>query len=321
MRGEKKVTLQLEQHLLYRNLFLTPKAVSQYAKTVLSIPTHFRNFLSSSAFALANGALSNPIYMVRGFNQARKSLNLGLRDPKAMDYYRELLELGVTNSNVRMGDLKNLMRDAKIFESGNVATDSILKPMMKALGKVGEGALRKARKLGQGMQDLYIAEDDFWKVTMYEQKNLEEQMLMQKLVSKRDSRALKEEAADIVRNTIPNYAYVGDFVRTMRVTPFGNFMSWPSEVFRTSGGIFEQILKDIRDPVTGSLNYFKSTNPMKNIGYLELQVQQQHLQFYLTVLYKDQKQSLVYLIRSNSSEKLRCCTLVKKLTTYICKRS
>ena len=52
----------------------------------------------------------------------------------------------------------------------------------------------------------------------------------------------------------------------MRVTPFGNFMSWPSEVFRTSGGIFEQILKDIRDPVTGSLNYFKSTNPMKGIG-------------------------------------------------------
>ena len=131
---EKKVNLQ-DQQLLYRNLFLTPKAGSQYAKTVLSIPTHFRNFLSSSAFAIANGALTNPIYMFRGFNQARKSLNLGLRDPKAMEYYRELLELGVTNSNVRMGDLKNLMRDAKIFESGNVATDSILKPMMKALGK------------------------------------------------------------------------------------------------------------------------------------------------------------------------------------------
>ena len=77
-----------------------------------------------------------------------------------MEYYRELLELGVTNSNVRMGDLKNLMRDAKIFESGNIATDSILKPMARALGRVGDGALRKARKFGQGMQDLYIAEDD-----------------------------------------------------------------------------------------------------------------------------------------------------------------
>ena len=266
MRGETGNFAARTASGAYRNLFLTPKAVSQYAKTVLSIPTHFRNFLSSSAFALANGALTNPVYMVQGFNQARKSLNLGLRDPKAMDYYRELLELGVTNSNVRMGDLKNLMRDAKIFESGNIATDSILKPMAKALGRVGEGALRKARKLGQGMQDLYIAEDDFWKVTMYETEKLRRADAYRKAGIKVTPQALKEEAADIVRNTIPNYAYVGDFVRTMRVTPFGNFMSWPSEVFRTSGGIFEQILKDIRDPVTGSLNYFKSTNPMKGIG-------------------------------------------------------
>ena len=28
------------------------------------------------------------------------------------------------------------MRDAKIFESGNIATDSILKPMARALGKL-----------------------------------------------------------------------------------------------------------------------------------------------------------------------------------------
>ncbi len=266
MRGEKGNFAARSAAGLYRNMFLVPKAVSQYAKTVLSIPTHFRNFLSSSAFAIANGALTNPVYMVRGFNQARKSLNLGLRDPKAMEYYRELLELGVTNTNVRMGDLKNLMRDAKMFESGNVATDSILKPMAKALGRVGEGALRKARAVGQGFQDLYIAEDDFWKITMYETEKLRRADAFRKAGIKKTAQQIKEEAADIVRNTIPNYAYVGDFVRTMRVTPFGNFMSWPSEVFRTSGGIFEQILKDIRDPVTGSLNYFKSTNPMKNIG-------------------------------------------------------
>ena len=269
MRGEKGNFAARSAAGLYRNMFLVPKAVSQYAKTVLSIPTHFRNFLSSSAFALANGALTNPVYMVRGFNQARKSLNLGLRDPKAMEYYRELLELGVTNSNVRMGDLKNLMRDAKMFESGNVATDTILKPMARALGRIGEGALRKGRAVGQAFQDAYIAEDDFWKITMYETEKFRRADAYRKANIKGfdlDSRALKEEAADVVRNTIPNYAYVGDFVRTMRVTPFGNFMSWPSEVFRTSGGIFEQILKDIRDPVTGSLNYFKSTNPMKNIG-------------------------------------------------------
>ncbi len=266
MRGEKGNFAVRTASGAYRNLFLTPKAVSQYAKTVLSVPTHFRNFLSSSAFALANGALSNPVLMIRGFKKAQETLNLGLRDPKAMEYYRELLELGITNTNVKMGDLKNLMRDAKIFESGNIATDSILKPMMRSLGRIGEGALRKTRKAGQFMQDAYIAEDDFWKITMYETEKARRAAAYTKAGIKRTEQQIKEEAADIVRNTIPNYAYVGDFVKTMRVTPFGNFMSWPSEVFRTSGGIFETILKDLRDPVTGSVNYFKSTNPMKNIA-------------------------------------------------------
>ena len=46
---------------LYRNLILIPKAASQLAKTVLSIPTHIRNVMSAGAFAGANGVLfSNP---------------------------------------------------------------------------------------------------------------------------------------------------------------------------------------------------------------------------------------------------------------------
>ena len=41
----------------YRNLLLFPKGISQLAKTVLSIPTHLRNFFSAGAFAGANGIL------------------------------------------------------------------------------------------------------------------------------------------------------------------------------------------------------------------------------------------------------------------------
>ena len=45
---------------------------------------------------------------------------------------------------------------------------------------------------------------------------------------------LKKEAAEIVKNTVPNYAYVGEFVKTARLLPVGNFMSFPSEIIRTS---------------------------------------------------------------------------------------
>ena len=255
----------------WRNLFLTPKAGSQFAKTVLSPPTHFRNFFSSAGFSLANGTIfANPVIMGRALNNARRLVQLGVRDPKAMEEYRELLELGIVNSNVRMGDLKNLMKDAKIFESGNVATDSILKPMIQSLGKVGENTARGLKKTAQVMQDAYVAEDDFWKIFNY---NVEKERLADvyaKAGIKKSQKELKEEAANIVRNTIPNYAYVGEFIRGMRVTPFGNFMSWPAEVYRTGYGIVERALKEIADPVTGKINPITSTNPLKGIGMKRL---------------------------------------------------
>jgi hypothetical protein len=266
MRGEAGNKFTKTMSAAYRNLYLTPKAGSQYAKTILSVPTHFRNFLSSSAFVLANGGLTSPAALYRGIKKAKDSVQLGIRDPKAMEYYRELLELGVVNSNVRMGDLTNLMRDAKVFESGNVATDSILKPMINSLGKVGQAAKRTVRKTANVMQDAYVAEDDFWKIAMYETELARRTANYAKAGIKKTEQELKEEAARIIRNTIPNYAYVGDFVRAMRATPFGNFMSWPSEVFRTGYGIARQAIDDIKDPITGSVNYFKSTNPNKSAG-------------------------------------------------------
>ena len=271
MRGESGGTLGRFASWGWRNLFLTPKAGSQYAKTVLSVPTHIRNFLSSSAFSLANGTvLENPVIFGKAMNEARKLVQIGLRDPKAMEKYRELLELGVVNSNTRMGDLKNLMRDAKFFENGNVATDSVLKPMIQSLGKAGAALGRAGKKTAQFMQDAYVAEDDFWKIINYEVEVARRGAAYEKAGIKKTAAELKEEAADIVRNTIPNYAYVGEFVRAMRVTPFGNFMSWPSEVYRTGYGIMRQALKDIKDPVTGSINPITSTNPMKTIGMKRL---------------------------------------------------
>ena len=152
------------------------------------------------------------------------------------------------------------MKDVR-FGEGNIATDSILKPMINILGKKTSRGIKKTAKF---MQDLYVAEDDFWKILNYEVQlisNVEINML--RLVLKKSTEALEKEVAEIVQDTIPNYAKVGEFVRAARVSPFGNFMSWPSEVYRTGGGIFRQIMKDLRDPITGKINPITSTNPMK----------------------------------------------------------
>ena len=62
---------------------------------------------------------------------------------------------------------------------------------------------------------------------------------------------LKEEAASIVRNNVPNYDYVSEFVRGLRTWPIGNFMAFPSEIMRTSTNIVKRSLDEISYTVNG----------------------------------------------------------------------
>ena len=268
MRGEAKGQGPLGQtaSAAIRYGLLTPKAGAQYAKTILSVPTHIRNFLSSAAFSVANGAIiSDPRVFARAMKNAFGTVQVGgPRTPLSQERYREYLELGIVNTNVRLGDLRNLMKDVR-FGEGNIATDSVLRPMLNTLGKKVSRGVKKA---GKFMQDLYVAEDDIWKIINYETQLVKRGDLYKNAGIKISPDALKKEVAQIVQDTVPNYAKVGEFVRGMRVSPLGNFMSWPSEIFRTGYGIFEQALKDLKDPITGSI--LKSTNPMRSEGIRRL---------------------------------------------------
>ena len=266
MRGETGGAMGKTFSWAWRNLLLTPKAGAQYAKTILSIPTHIRNFLSSGAFAFGNGMLfTNPQLLKEALGRAGATVQLGIRNPLSMERYRRYLELGVVNTNVRMGDLRNLMKDVR-FGDGNIATDSILKPMLNSLGALG----KTVKKAGKVMQDAYVAEDDFWKILNFEVEYGRMFKMNKNKLLKMSKEEMEDRAAEIVRNTVPNYAYVGEFVRAMRMSPFGNFMSWPSEVFRTGTGIMQQALKEIADPVTGKINPITSKNPFKANGWKRL---------------------------------------------------
>ena len=56
---------------------------------------------------------------------------------------------------------------------------------------------------------------------------------------------LEKRAADLVKNNVPNYAYVSDFVKGLRKAPVGNFVSFPAEIMRTSTNIVETALREI----------------------------------------------------------------------------
>lgn len=141
---------------LYRNLILIPKAGSQLAKTVLSIPTHVRNVMSAGAFAGANGVLfTNPADLAKAFKEGAQISGLfnlkSYRPDQLEKAYREMLELGIVNQQVQIGDMKNIFKAANFGEGVN--TDAILRPLMSRL-----------KAIPSYLQGKYVAEDDFGKL-------------------------------------------------------------------------------------------------------------------------------------------------------------
>ena len=250
---------------LYQSLILYPKGLSQIAKTILSPVTHVRNFVSAGAFATANGIIPDP----QAIKTAYQALQTPLKGTRQQnDLYEELLKLGVVNSNVRLGDLTRLLEDVNFGET--MTSDKGLRLLLKPLSK-----------LKSVSQDLYTAEDDFWKIASWAmEKTRIEKALANKGVTRGmtikrngidvtvDDEFFKREAADIVKNNIPNYDYVSDFVKSLRKLPIGNFVSFPAEIARTGTNIVRRSLREINETI--ELADGTVIKPFETIGYTRL---------------------------------------------------
>ena len=250
---------------LYQSLVLYPKGLSQVAKTILSPVTHMRNFVSASFFATANGIIPDG----QAIKQAYQALQTPLKGTRQQnELYEELLELGVVNSNVRLGDLTRLLEDVNFGET--MTADKGFRMLLKPLSK-----------LKSVSQDLYTAEDDFWKIASWamEKSRLEKSLTSKGLVKGQsftrngieqvfDDNFLKREAADIIKNNVPNYDYVSDFVKGLRKLPIGNFVSFPAEIARTGTNIIRRGLREINEEII--LPDGTKVKPFQSIGYTRL---------------------------------------------------
>jgi len=250
---------------LYQSLVLYPKGLSQIAKTILSPVTHMRNFVSASFFATANGIIPDGEAIKKAYQALQTPLK-GTRQQN--DFYEELLKLGVVNNNVRLGDLTRLLEDVNFGET--MTADKGFRLLLKPLSKIKSVS-----------QDLYTAEDDFWKIASWamEKSRLEKTLtnagLTRGQTFKRngidvvfDDDFLKREAADIVKNNIPNYDYVSDFVKSLRKLPIGNFVSFPAEIVRTGTNIVRRGLREINEEIV--LPDGRVIKPFQGIGYTRL---------------------------------------------------
>jgi hypothetical protein len=291
VRGDITQDSKFLRYSIYRNLILYPKAGAQLAKTVLGPVTHMRNFLSAAAFAGANGVLlNNELGALKkawesSMGPALAPIKLGKEaTPQAKAFYNKLLNLGVVNTNVSLGDLTRLMKDVRFGE-------------FDIEGKTLNNVMSLMARGKKFAQDAYTAEDDFWKIfTWLGEKTRIEKAFREmpdnnqlakgediiqvmddgtlKNLGKFNDDWIENKAADLVRNNVPNYAYVSDFVKGLRQYPVGNFVSFPAEIMRTSTNIIDTALDEINFtlqlPKRGADGEFIKIKPFRSIGLQRL---------------------------------------------------
>jgi hypothetical protein len=199
-----------------------------------------RNFTSAVAFSLGTGNLfKNPKFVLDSFKQSFNTIQPQLlyrNQPKDQAFYQFMLEEGVVNSSSTFQDVQGLLKD--IAKGGDV--------IERVFGKLG----KRLNKVFKTSQDLYVAEDDFYKIYNY---LAEFDNLKNAYRGTRPDIELAREAAKIVRNTVPNYSYVSDFIKGLRRSPLGNFVSFPAEIIRTSHNIVQQGIREVKDPALRSI--------------------------------------------------------------------
>lgn len=210
----------------YRS-FLSLKGSSQAAKTVFSVTTQSRNLLGGLQFGTANGLKP---YEFSGAGTVLKNQLLKGQDITLDDLYEKYLRLGVINTNVKVGEFRSLMESDR---------DTLIDPskLRDKLGKLGE----YGGKVVDTVEDVYVATDDLFKISAYNQ----ELDTLKKAFPDRGLATLEEEAANVIRNTLPNYDRVPKGIKSLRNAPLGSFVSFPAEIIRTSGNIIRQASREI----------------------------------------------------------------------------
>jgi len=292
---------------LYRYAILAPKGISQIAKTILSPITHVRNFITAGAFAAANGAIFPSLGDIRmlapealggkglvgqAYSLTGKKL-LGTMTEADKLLYNRLARVDVIGTQFEARQIKDLFNSSFTSNESNIfnTLSDRFKTTKKIYGKI---------------QDAYVAEDDFWKVinwnlerNRYENiltnagvtKNnylekfnensklgefLRDPKLNKELVNESYETFLDEFAGNLVRNQVPNYDYVGQAARTLRLSPFGNFIAFPLEMMRTGSNIYDQAIREITSgiPEIRNLGLRRLTSFGMTVGGIPLAVVQ-----------------------------------------------
>ena len=279
--GDEIIGSALTRSLPYRALLLIPKGISQAGKTILGPFTHLRNFFSAVFTTVHSGnILIPPQKLAEFFYSAVKAAQPQLlyratgnprfrNTPNDQGLYKFLLEEGVVNQNVVARDIEGLFGDITRAGRSNESAEVFF-------NKLVNSTTQKFKKLYGVAQDLYTAEDDVFRITnflaeAYKYKEAYKSAVKSGIIKKMPTDLeIMKEAARIVRETVPNYAYVSDFVKGIRRSPLGSFASFPSEIFRTGGNTTMLAIKEMKNPILESIGMKRLTGQALTYAFFPL---------------------------------------------------
>ena len=270
IRGAKNNLGSITKHWFYQAAVMTPKGLIQMGKTVGGPFTHARNFSSGAVTTIALGNLSyglrHPLVFGKALWRALNTIQPQLlwKNKPGTNYtagakvnatelkqggqalYRFLLDEGMVNTNAVYRDVLGLVEETQKL--------GWLKNMM-------EKPKNWAQKFVKAAQDLYVAEDDIWKIGNFllEDQRIHDAYnaaLKKGLIRGNEIPSdleIMKMATKHIREFMPNYAYVSDMVQSTRRSPMGNFVSWPAEQIRTNTNIVTTSLNQMKDPVFKNL--------------------------------------------------------------------
>ncbi len=219
---------------IWRSLLFL-KSQAQKSATTRRFTTHLKNIFGGAQITAANGfTLLNP----KTFQESLRSVSDQLTrstNPERQKLIEEFSGQGVLNKNAVINDLKNLSREASEI---NFIRNIFDKPV-EYLRRLP--VIKKIPEFDEKVTELYIAEDDMWKINMYKQekkylssfnKSLPEGSQFNKFRLSTDQ-AVQNEAGRLTRNGLPNYDLVPEYFKELRAVPvIGTFFSFLSESVR-----------------------------------------------------------------------------------------
>ena len=220
----------LEKYLMYTSSI-------KWAKTIGSVATHSKNVLGNLGFMWANGH-TDLSKMAIAYTTIKNDLKKG-GDAAARARLKKYIELGLTNQNVAIREINEM------FGSDNLEAAMLLRSSKQRSVK------KTIASIKQVADDLYQAEDDFFKIVAFENEIARySDALFNKpyeSLTEVEQKALDEYLANkVVKQTYPSYDRVPEGVRLPSKIWLGNFVSFVAESYRVSFNTLAIAAKEIK---------------------------------------------------------------------------